>query len=780
MRHTTYKILQALSISVLSIPLLTIFCLAASTSDSPFKLSGIGGAGGIHCVTISPHDPNFMLFASDMGGAYRSVDGGKSWQLIHLSNGLSRMQFSPQPAYLASGRVYWVSGFRGICVSDDKGKTWKKFPKGPWEQPHPELAKDKKNNNIQYITVIPDGKETLLVSTVKGLWKGQAGHWEQISDEDGGPVLVDGNLLIAALGKGQVMISHDNGVTWSQCSPLPGPISALDSASDVAGNSLTVAAVVGHGLFRSEDLGQTWTKCKDDYQSEHMVIIPSGQTKLAFAAQTGSNIHKQILRSKDGGKTWEKIFRMPPGGKPKTSQYNVDVSFIQRKLYWGYYICKKSFSVSDTNPNTIIVGTQGELFMSRDCGDSWQIAHAELLPPLPDGMDKYRSIGLEVTAAYGYYVDPHDPQRHYICLADIGFARSLDGGDSWSWAAVGAPWRNTFYDLALDPDTPGLLYAASSNRHEIFNFLGTSATFPKWKQHHGGVIVSRDYGATWKVPYNTKSGNGLPVQVCSSIILDPKSPPDKRTLFACIYGENDAAGVYVSHDSGQTWQQTPGQPGVLPNRHVGRVRLHPITGDLYCLVTGFRAKSPNDYNPAGGGLWRSSDQGKTWEHLTKGSLLNRWATDFSFDSKDKNTIFVSAATPAGGMGVGGIYRTKDGGKSWLKLIGEKETQRMVKLSSYELFMAVSVHPDNPDIVFAGSTFSGLFVSTDGGKTWRWCHDYPFVTPQRISFDPNNSDVMYIASMGAGIWTASVKEVLRRMDNPSVKRREVPPEIRTRL
>ena len=443
----------------------------------------------------------------------------------------------------------------------------------------------------------------------------------------------------------------------------------------------------------------------------------------------------------------------------------MEPSWLQTALLWGYYFTDNGFGCAESDPDFCMAVTQGDAYITRDGGKSWLPAIARPLSSSGGPEGRWQSIGLEVTACYGYHTDPHDSRRAYICFADIGLGRSLDKGASWSWSAKGSPWTNTFYDLAFDPATPGRIYAAASRRHEIYNFLGASKTFPESRVHQGGVVVSDDFGVTWSVPYAVKGPGSLPAQVCSSVILDPASPKENRTLYASIFGENEAAGVYRSTDSGKTWKQTPGQPGVLPNRHLGRLALHPQTGDLYSLVTGLRAPSPDYFNPEGGGLWRSSDKGATWRHLTKGSLLCRWATAFAFDPKDEKVIYVTAATPQGGVGVGGVYKTMDGGTTWFQILDDKGAQRLVPGgASYDHFMAVAVHPDNPRLIFCGATLKGLYVSLDGGSplSWRWCEDFPFASIQNISFDPRDSDVIYISSMGAGVWTGSVREILRRL------------------
>ena len=118
----------------------------------------------------------------------------------------------------------------------------------------------------------------------------------------------------------------------------------------------------------------------------------------------------------------------------------------------------------------------------------------------------------------------------------IGFAgspwlsRSLDGGTTWHWwnQKTWAPWRNTCYEMAFDPDTPGKIWGAFSDVHDIPNDNIIS-------EHHGhqrpgGVCVSRDFGASWK-----PETQGIPPKPVTSIVLDPRSAKGARTLYAGVF-----------------------------------------------------------------------------------------------------------------------------------------------------------------------------------------------------------------------------------------------------
>ena len=81
----------------------------------------------------------------------------------------------------------------------------------------------------------------------------------------------------------------------------------------------------------------------------------------------------------------------------------------------------------------------------------------ELRPCPAGGHNTWLCNGLVVTSTWNYYIDPFQPERHYIAYTNVGFARSLDAGKTWAWwAGKGrTPWRNTCYELAFDPKTPG-------------------------------------------------------------------------------------------------------------------------------------------------------------------------------------------------------------------------------------------------------------------------------------------------------------------------------------
>jgi photosystem II stability/assembly factor-like uncharacterized protein len=333
-----------------------------------------------------------------------------------------------------------------------------------------------------------------------------------------------------------------------------------------------------------------------------------------------------------------------------------------------------------------------------------------------------------VTTAWNYYLDPFEPDRHYIAYTDIGYARSTDAGKTWHWQK-GRPLRNTTYELAFDPDTPGTIWAACADLHDIPQNNVISGRHYSARAS-GGVAISTDFGTTWK-----DTSAGLAKKPITSVIVDPKSPKESRTLYASAF----EAGVYKSTDGGKSWVKASdglGAPGV--NVRACRIILH-RDGTLLCLVTALR--KDRRYVAEGPGLYRSTDGGKTWECINRSTPL-LWPKDFDVDPRDSRVIYLGAADA--GNTEGGVYKTTDGGAHWTRIARKGE----------DCFGA-TVNPRKPDWVYLcigeGETEPGLWLSKDAGQTWKALEGMPFRNAMRVAFDPKDDSVIYVSTFGGSVW-----------------------------
>ena len=216
------------------------------------------------------------------------------------------------------------------------------------------------------------------------------------------------------------------------------------------------------------------------------------------------------------------------------------------------------------NARRVLGATTKGLIVSDDCGRTWR----EM-----EGWSHGEATSVCVLSP------PSRDRAVYLAAARSGVFRSEDRGKTWSYAARGCPWANTFYEIAFDPYVPKKMYAACSRRHDIPGWNHVAPNAEVGASAKGGVCVSTDQGRTWSV-----LGAGLPELPCTSIVIDPKSPKGNLTMYTVLF----EGGVYKSTDNGQTWVKKSNGLGRPGNMHTYKVKIHPKTGDLYCLVTANR------------------------------------------------------------------------------------------------------------------------------------------------------------------------------------------------
>ncbi len=176
-------------------------------------------------------------------------------------------------------------------------------------------------------------------------------------------------------------------------------------------------------------------------------------------------------------------------------------------------------------------------------------------------------------------------------------------------------------------------------------------------------------------------------------------------------------GVWKTTDYGQSWRNV--SDGYFASSSVGAIRVAPSDNKIVYAGTGSDGLRSNVI--AGKGVYRSADQGKTWSFIGLEKTGHIGAVEVHPDNPD--VVFVAAIGQAFEANPErGLYRTKDGGESWEKVLHISDTTGVTD---------VEFHPTNPDVLYAtgwrgerkpwtiisGGKEGGVYKSTDGGETW---------------------------------------------------------------
>jgi photosystem II stability/assembly factor-like uncharacterized protein len=526
------------------------------------------------------------------------------------------------------------------------------------------------------------------------------------------------NGLIFLVGLSLSAASGADVNQWTNIGPSGGPIAFLVADPQNAGTFYAG----GNGLFQSTDGAASWSNTGLIGLNVRSLVIDPQNSATLYALISGpsdSDSTLNIFKSVDSGATWNEADSGLPTISPRLDILAIDPQ--------------------NTGTLYLLYGGAGEpelttdlLFQSTDGGASW--TQTGILPS-----------GFEPLALA---VDPQNSGTLYIAADGLNSAtqptvavfKSQDGGANWNEWDSGLPTNTGPFGtdgfanggLAIDPKNSNILYVTR---------LGS------------GVYKTTDGGALW-TPANT----GLPNQVgqyqfqsccVTGVVIDPQNT-------ATIYAEGATGAIYKSTNGGGVW--------VPINQGMGRSWLSQLainpqnTSIVYGLAANaiyrsldgganFSAYSwmrnipiadlaidPQNSGTLYAGRWKSSDAGLTWNPI--GSSIAPVA--LAIDSEMPDTLFGGTLITDDCCDVDGgdVFRTDDGAVSWV------DTQAGVG-------PVVAIDPQNPNIVYAGSSINGgVRKSSDGGASWTAINTGLTAQPiNAIAIDPQNTSTLYTGSNG---------------------------------
>lgn len=258
----------------------------------------------------------------------------------------------------------------------------------------------------------------------------------------------------------------------------------------------------------------------------------------------------------------------------------------------------------------------------------------------------------------------------------------------------------------------------------------------------GGIFKTEDAGINWSPIFDNQEVSSIgSLNISQS---DPKQVwAGTGETFVMRPAHSVGIGIFKSNDAGKTWKNM----GLEKTGRIGRIIIHPSNPDIVYACALGHVYGPQQER----GVYRTKDGGKTWEKVLFINE-NTGAIDLSMDATNPDILYAGMwqinintwGLRSGGTS-GGVYRSKDGGTTWEplneKIFGKKD--RPVGK------VAVAVSPKNPKVVYALFELESpaLYRSNDSGETWTLqSNDHsmaeraPYYT--RITLSPDNENELH--------------------------------------
>jgi len=402
-----------------------------------------------------------------------------------------------------------------------------------------------------------------------------------------------------------------------------------------------------------------------------------------------------VWKTTNGGEVWQPIFDDQP------------ISSIG------------ALAVAPSNPDIIYVGS-GEADMRSD------ISFGDGMYKSTDAGKTWTHLGLRDTRQIGrILVDPKDADIVLVAALGHGFGpneergvfRSTDGGKKWSKTLyknedVGA------IELAADPDNPRTVYAALWNTRRPAWSVYAPITGPG-----GGLYRSNDGGITWA----EISGHGLPSGKLGRIGIDVAAGQKGQRVYALVDTEKNS-GLYRSDDGGENWKLVCTDSRITGRAwYFSEVRIDPRNPDLLYV--------------SNVSLYRSTDGGQTFTAI-KGAP----------GGDDYHSLWIDPDNPRRMIsGVDqGVIISIDGGESWTSWYNQPTAQ----------FYHVAVDNQFPYWVYGAQQDSGTAAvvsrSDYGQITFRDWHPIGAGESGSILPDPDNPDIVFGGSTGGELYRFNSK------------------------
>ncbi len=686
-----------------------------------------------------PHDkPHTFYVASASGGVWKTENEGTTWQPIFddaPSGSVGAISVDP-----SNTDTVWV-GFgeanifrssmsgTGVYRSDDGGKTWSH--KGLADSQHiARIVVHPQNSKIVYVAA--SGHE-YTPNKQRGVFKTTDGGntWKKVLYEDemtGAIDLIinpkDPNVLYASMW-------HRIRRPWSD--PLPGP---------------------GGGIYKSTDGGDTWKLITNGLPKRgkagrmgialaaskpNVVYVLVDNHEIARKARPGEldsygrprkDVLKgaQVFRSNDAGKTWTKT---STDGRTMTRLFST----------YGWVFGQIRVDPNDEN-TTYIMGVP--LLRSTDGGKKYEQLY-------------YRGLHGD---HHAMWINPKN-SKHIINGNDGGVNISYDGGKTWK--DIDNLPLVQFYNVAVDNARPFNVYGSIQDNN---SWVGPSnhrpGVHPKtaWKRTAGGeasyhavdpdnpnILYSESFygriqrtdlskgrrGTKSIVPRARRGAPPLRGQWLAPFII---SPHDSKTIY------HGMQYVFKSTNRGDSWTRISDDLSYNDPKKRGNISFQTISSlSESPIKAGLLYAGTDD-----GRVHVTKDDGKSWKEILNGLPPKTWVSRVVASKYDEGTVYLTKNGKRDNDFQVYVYRSRDYGETWTDI------SKGIPGGPVNV---IKEDPKNKNVLYVGTDL-GVYVSTDGAKTWNVLGTGLPITFVHDLVIHTRDGVAVIATHGRGMFTLNVR------------------------
>ncbi len=674
-------------------------------------------------------------------GVYRSIDGGKTWELkgLEKTHNIHRVIIDPTNPNIvyvgAIGSPWGPHPERGVYKTTDGGETWK------------QILFTNELSGVGDMVMDPVNPNKLVV----GMWEHQRWPWFMKS---------------GGAGSG-LYITWDGGKNWKKMTEkegIPkGELGRIGLAIPRCNNKRIYALIEcsKNAMYRSDDGGQTWSKTTDTNVSNRPFYYHEIHADPMDADRV-YNLFSGISKTEDGGVTFE----------------NMQTRGIHPDNHAWY--------INPLNNNFLIDGNDGGLAISQDRGVTWRFA-----TNLPLG--QFYHVNWDLDFPYNVYGGLQDNGSWYgpsnvmqrggiqyfhwqTVMGGDGFDMMADSSDNrYGYAMSQGGSVGRFDRVTGDTKTIQPIHPGGTKLRFNWNAAMAHDPFGKTTIYFGSQFLhkSTDRGDDWTLispdlttndPEKLKQDKtgGLTYDItgaenhCTIIAITP-SPLQKDEIWV----GTDDGNLQLTRDGGATWTNLIGnikgapKNGWIPQIHVSNIN----PGEAFVVINNYRQNDWSAY------LYQTKNYGKTWVRLVDDTKVLGFCLTIIQDPVEQNLLFLGTEN--------GLYVSIDYGVTWAKW-----TRGFPTVPTMDL----KIHPREHDLIIA--TFGrSLYIIDDirplrqiakQGITLLDKEITAFASPVAYHIGSKSQAGVYGAGNGyfsgqtkslSGVLTYAIKEPIKRQPAP---------------